>query len=312
MRPTLDIIIVNWNTRDRLLKCLNSIVTNRDSALALRRIMVVDNASRDKSMDNITELGLPLEVICNSENMGFAVACNQGAANSTADYLLFLNPDTLLVSDSLEQAITFMETPTNSNLGICGIQLKDRDGIISRSCARFPTPFSMICTSIGVDRIYKVERAHYHMSEWDHTTCSEVDHVIGAFYLIRRTLFEQLSGFDERFFVYFEDLDLSLRAHSLGWKSYYLCSTYAFHEGGGSSKAIMSMRQFYSSRSRIQYAWKHFHPWSAWAVTVSVCMIEPISRLILAAASGDRMSAKNMAIAWGKLWTYLLLNGFRK
>jgi GT2 family glycosyltransferase len=101
-----------------------------------------------------------------------------------------------------------------------------------------------------------------------------VDHVIGAFFCVRRELFEDLGGFDERFFVYLEDLDFSLRARKTGRTAYYLADAAAFHKGGGTSEQVKAHRLFYSLRSRLLYAFKHFKRYQAWIISAVTMLLE--------------------------------------
>lgn len=273
----LRIVIVNWNAGEQLRDCLCSIVQADKIGFELERVVVVDNASTDRSLDGIEALALPLEVIRNTENRGFATACNQGAWGSNADYLSFLNPDTRLFAHSLSAPIRFMESPDNQRVGICGIQLINEAGAVARSCARFPTPGMFYAAMFGLDR--RLPRLGHFMREWDHASKREVDHVIGAFYLLRQPLFEALGGFDERFFVYLEDLDFSLRARRAGWTSYYLASVSAFHKGGGTSDQVKAARLFYSLRSRLLYGFKHFSLPQAALLAAATLAIEPVTRL---------------------------------
>src|SRR5437016_1789132 len=121
MPCSLDVVIVNWNAGPQLRDCLASII-NASRGPELKRVVVVDNASTDSSLQAIHMQGLPLVVLRNERNRGFAAACNQGASGSTADYLLFLNPDTHLGSDALAEPVAFMERPQNGRIGIVGIQ----------------------------------------------------------------------------------------------------------------------------------------------------------------------------------------------
>ena len=111
MHPTLDVIIVNWNTGDDLRACLKSLANTNRSTLNVSRVVVIDNASSDGSVENLDAGDLRLVVIKNHENRGFAAACNQGAAGSSSDYVLFLNPDTLLPPDALSKPMLFLEDP---------------------------------------------------------------------------------------------------------------------------------------------------------------------------------------------------------
>ena len=303
MTPSLDIIIVNWNSGELLRDCLESIQGAANHAhFGLNRVVVVDNASSDGSIDGLEVQRLPFSVIRNAENKGFAKACNQGVEGSSADYLLFLNPDTYLNGDSLENPISFMEKDADKQIGIAGIQLLDSNGEIARTCARFPTPGRFLSKMLGLDRLFpRVFPSHF-MSEWNHQESREVDHVMGAFYLIRRFLFEELGGFDEQFFVYLEDLDLSFRAHQSGWHCFYLADTKARHKGGGTSEKVKALRLFYSLQSRVLYGYKHFSWWPATGLMLGTLLLEPWLRVGFAVASGSLVQVKETKEAYAMLW----------
>jgi GT2 family glycosyltransferase len=186
--------------------------------------------------------------ICNAENRGFAAACNQGAQGSAADYLLFLNPDTVVGDATLSSVVDFMQAPAQADVGVCGIRLVDEEGRPSTAAARFPTLPMLVGEATGLSRLGVLPRHLLTAAECRHTR--DVDQVIGAFFLIRRSLFESLGGFDERFFVYFEEVDLSYRARLAGWRSVYFAGAEAFHHGGLSSGQVRAKRLFYSLRSR--------------------------------------------------------------
>jgi GT2 family glycosyltransferase len=254
--------------------------TNRDG-FELSRVVVVDNTSMDGSADGLEDMDLPVTVIRNTDNRGFGAACNQGAGGSKADYLLFLNPDTQLFRDSLCKPIEFMEDPENQKIAIIGIQLVDKQGKVARSCARFPTPGRFFSKMLGLDRLLPSYFPSHFMTEWNHGESREVEHVTGAFFLVRRSLFEALEGFDEQFFVYFEDLDFSFRARQAGWRSFYLADVQAYHKGGGMSEQVKAKRLFYSLRSRILYGYKYFSWWSATGLMLGTLLLEPLARLVL-------------------------------
>lgn len=300
--PSVDIIIVNWNAGSLLHDCVNSIDEAKREGFELARVVVVDNASTDGSIDRLAFSHLPIQLIGNPENRGFAAACNQSALGSQADYLLFLNPDTRLFPDSLSVPLAFMERPENQSVGICGIQLIDEHAKVARSCARFPTLGMFVVQALGLSRLPWLRHLNVHMSDWTHDNTRTVDHVIGAFYLIRRSLFESLGGFDERFFVYLEDLDLSLRAHQAGWKSVYLADAQAFHAGGGTSRQVMARRLFYSLRSRLLYGFKHFKPWQGSILFFVTLLLEPVSRTVHWLLQGELPSVANTLKAYGILY----------
>jgi GT2 family glycosyltransferase len=268
-------------------------------------VIVVDNASTDTSLEELGKYPFRFRVIRNSENLGFGVACNQGALASNADYLLFLNPDTLLTEHTIIDSIKFMEDVAHANIGILGIQLVGDDDTISRTCTHFPSPVMFLAKTLGLDKVSPILFPSYNMTEWDHKTSREVDHVIGAFYFVRRSLFESLNGFDKRFFVYLEDLDFSLRAHKLGWKSFYLADTKAYHKGGGVSEQVMAKRLFYSRRSRIQYICKHFRKNTDLIIILSILILEPFMRILLACLKFSGSQITETISGYRMLWSEL-------
>jgi N-acetylglucosaminyl-diphospho-decaprenol L-rhamnosyltransferase len=287
MVKTLDIVIVNWNAGRYLDACLNSIRSIGRDGFELKRVVIVDNASSDGSVDGLDQLDLPIFLIRNPENRGFAAACNQGARGSAADYLLFLNPDMRVFVDSLRAPLGFMEEAGNAGVGICGIQLLNNQGKVSPSCSWFPTTPSLLAQMFGLDRIFPSFFPGHYLKESAHLKSGFVDQVMGAFLLIRRTLFETLNEFDERFFVYFEDVDLSYRARLKGWSSYHLGTVQAFHQGRGCSDQAKSTRLFYFLRSRILYVQKHFSLFGSSLITLVTLFVEPFCRLLWAGWRGS-------------------------
>jgi GT2 family glycosyltransferase len=302
--PSIDVIIINWNAGDQLMACLQSLASTNRQCMSLARVVVVDNASRDASLDCVEHLSpsLPMITIRNSENRGFGAGCNQGAAGSTADYLLFLNPDVRLLPESLSAPIRFLEEPHHDAIGICGVQLLDEHGCVARTCARFPSARLLLPRTLGLDRFFPSVFPDHAMTEWDHQESRQVDQVMGAFFLVRRSLFESLGGFDERFFVYFEEVDFSYRARLAGWSSFYLAEAHAFHKGGGASEQVKATRLFYSLRSRITYGYKHFSPPAALAVALATLIVEPVARLALAASHRSKREAIETLRGYGRLW----------
>lgn len=282
MTTSLDIVLVNWNAGEQLRSCLTSIAAAQQDNFSLQRVVVVDNASTDDSLAGLAAIGLPLTIIRNRTNRGFAVACNQGAAESRADYLLFLNCDTLLFARTLTAVIAFMEKPANATIGICGIRLVDEQGQPTTAAARFPTLRVMLGKMTGLSRLLPGLFPSHLMRAQEMTQSRAVDQVIGAFFLIRQNLYAACHGFDERFFVYFEEVDLALRAKAAGYRSYYLADVTAFHALGGLTKQVKARRLFYSLRSRIYYAQKHYKPWEFIILVGCTFTLEPLIRLLVA------------------------------
>ena len=303
----IDIVFVNWNAGKLLQDAVASIIKYHSGLVS--STIIVDNNSSDNSITLVEELGtdfpFELKIIKNNTNNGFGAACNQGAAAGSAKYILFLNPDAQLFEHSLTVPYNYMERPENQGVGICGIQLIEEDGHVARSCTRFPSLKTFTVNALGLNKLpfSTFKSMHMHMGDWDHLSTREVDQVIGAFYFMRRNLFEQLRGFDERFFVYFEDLDLAYRTKQAGYKSVYLADTQAFHAGGGTSSQVKATRLFYSLRSRMLYAFKHFSKPAAWAVFLCTMIWEPVVRVIIALLKGSTADAKNTVEGYKMLWS---------
>lgn len=296
----VEVIIVNWNAGRQLRACIDSVT--RYGAGLVRTTIVVDNGSIDGS--DVSVEGLPnVTLIRSGANSGFGKACNAGALQAEAEYLLFLNPDAELYADTLPKALAYMQDPVNVKVGICGVQLLDEVGCVSRSCARFPSATGFAVHAVGLDRF--LPRLGHFMAEWDHSQTREVDHVIGAFFLVRRSVFDSLKGFDERFFVYLEDLDFSYRARKAGWHSVYLANIQAFHAGGGTSNQVKARRLFYSLRSRLLYAFKHFSCSGAVVVLLVTLLIEPLPRSAQALLRRSWSGFKETWAAYGMLWRWL-------
>lgn len=313
MAPSVRVIIVNWNSGTQLRECLESFAAVSDDRVSLESVTVVDNASTDGSCDALPKTTFPLELIRNAANRGFAAACNQGAAGAQADFLLFLNPDTRLLAGSLERPAAFLKAFENAEVGIVGIQLVDESGEVARNTARSPTPLSLAGNAIGLDKILPSRFPPHFVTDWAHDETRTVDQVMGAFLMIRRELFEALGGFDERFFVYFEDLDLAIRARSRGAKSVYLASAQAFHRGQGTTASAVGTRTYLFAKSRIIFARKHFSTGGAALVIAATLLIEPPARAVSALRNGPK-SALEVLVAFAKLWANLpeILNAARR
>jgi len=296
----IDIVIVNWNSGQMLSNCVFSILNgNHDS---IGKIIIVDNGSVDGS-ENLQIESNQVLLIKNPSNYGFGKACNIGAKQGNCDYVLFLNPDTILEPNTLKKTINYMEKDSNRMVGISGIQLCYENGNVARHSGRFPSPLSFFMRSSG---LHKTFLSLDHVStEWNHLDSREVPHVIGAYYFVRKKLFNSLNGFDERFFVYLEDLDFSLRAHKLGFKTHFIATIKSVHIAGGTSRQVKAKRLFYSLRSRIIYSYKHFNFFSATLILMSVIFIEPISRTLLSIKNLSLISIINLIKSYILLFRWL-------
>ncbi len=284
MLDGVNIVIVNWNSGELLGNCLKSIAEH--GGQRVERVVVIDNGSTDGSAE-VDVTGLPLDIVRTGENLGFGKACNLGVRRGGARYVLFFNPDAELRAGALDQAIEFLEAPEGAGAGVCGIRLVDQHGHAHHHCARFPTWRSFLGSSLGLTRILKRWFPPIPLVEFDHLADRDVDHVMGAFYLMRRDLFERIGGFDERFFVYFEDLDLSYRVRQEGLRIAYRAGPTAYHKQGGTSENVKAHRLFYSLHANMIYAWKHLGRLERLVVVAITLAVEPVSRSLRAILRGS-------------------------
>ena len=298
----VDIVIVNWNAGALLRDCVAAL--DASDTVPRLNVTVVDNASADGSADNLPVAGLRLSVIRNAENRGFAAACNQGAAAGHAPLLLFLNPDARVEPHAIARALDFLAEPAQAATGIVGIRLLDRHGRTSRTCARRPTVAAMLLRTLFLDRIVPWAVPPHFMTEWDHLDTRPVDQVMGAFLMIRRDLFAGAGGFDERFFVYYEDLDLCLRAIDHGHAVVHFAKAGAVHDGGGTTSPVKDRRLFYETTSRVRFIHKWHGMAAAGTLAALIALVELPLRAIGMTARSPRdgwMVLRGAALFWRNL-----------
>lgn len=280
--PDVTVIIVNWNAGRLLGECLDSVKEAERGFDRRLEIVVVDNGSVDGSAQDAARRNA-VTVVQNSRNRGFAAACNQGAQIAKGSRLLFLNPDCRMAAGSVEASLRALDE--DPSIGVVGVALLDDEGQIHRSCYRIPTLRNFLYRISGLSSVSS-RLSDGSMRDWPHDSNRRVDHVIGAFYMVRASEFRELGGFDERYFVYLEDLDLSLRYRQRGQQCLFLASPASYHKGGGVSDQVRSARLFYATRSRILFAFKHFTAMQAWLHLAATLGVEPLARLVQLAAQG--------------------------
>jgi len=303
-QPVLSAVIVNWNGAALLARCIESLRRHANDLCC--EIIVVDNGSTDDSLAACEGLASVI-VLRNGRNLGFGAACNVGVRAARGASVLFLNPDCEVLPGSIERCLAELD---NASVGACGIALTDAKGSVARSCYHFPTPVNFVHRIFGL-HVLSPRFGDGAMTTWDHLHDADVDHVIGAFYVMRRDLFVRLGGFDERFFVYLEDLDLSRRIRQHGLRIRFLAAPASFHLGGGLSQSIKARRLFYATRSRILYAYKHFSRPQAHAHFGLSLVVEPLARsvhaLLRLSASALVETLQGFAMLWRDLPAILQL-----
>jgi GT2 family glycosyltransferase len=303
---SVDIVIVNWNTGSHLRECLDAVEEATRTQFELGQVVVVDNASTDDSLEGLEESPLPLLIARNSVNQGFGPAANQGAAAGTSDLLLFLNPDTRVVPATIDRTVAFMVDPKNSSIGICGGRMMGADGEDEFSCWRFPTFWIWVGKLTGLSYAFPWLIPMQRMTPEEVAESGIVDQVIGAYFLIRRSLFEALGGFDERFFMYLEDVDISLRARQIGYWSYFMADAPVYHIGRVSSEQVLGKRIFYLLQSRTEYARKHWPRWQASVLAFLMLVVEFPVRSVMAAIQRRPHELKHLGEAALLYGRYLL------
>lgn len=217
----LSIIIVSFNTREILKNCLKSIVGVRQSG-PQTEVIIVDNASSDGSYEMIVKDFPEFKLIVNKTNLGFAKANNVGIKQAQGEYIILLNSDTIIFSDTLSKMYNFMKENPKAGVATCRIELPN--GQLDPACHRgFPTPWASLCYFTKLEKFFpKVKLfSGYHKWYKDLKTTHEIDSCSGAFYLVRKKVIESVGLLDEDYFMYGEDLDWSYRIKQKGWKIYY-------------------------------------------------------------------------------------------
>jgi N-acetylglucosaminyl-diphospho-decaprenol L-rhamnosyltransferase len=255
----ITIVLVNYNT-GFLLDRLFSALAAAQGQLTLQTILI-DNVSRDNSLEILRRKYPAVDVIENSDNVGFGRANNQALPRMRGRYLLLLNTDAFVSRDTLVKTFDFMEQ--NPRCGILGVKLVGEDRSLQPSCRYFPTPWNVFLAANGLGRYFPWTRQIDDMT-WDHLTIRQCDWVPGCYYLVRRAVLDQVGLFDPRFFLYYEEVDHCRRARLAGWHVTYFANTEVIHIGGESSKSdtelTVSGRQIarLQAESELLYFRKHY------------------------------------------------------
>lgn len=253
----LSVIIVNFNVKYFLEQALLS-VRRASNGIAME-VFVVDNHSVDDSVAMVQEKFSEVTLIANEENVGFSKANNQAIRISKGEYVLLLNPDTVVEEDTFSKCLAFMDT--HPDAGALGVKMIDGSGkFLPESKRGFPDPFVAFAKTFGLSRLFPKSRLlnRYHLGYLDKDQTHEVDVLAGAFMLIRKEALDKAGLLDEDFFMYGEDIDLSYRISKCGYKNYYFAGTTIIHYKGESTKkgSLNYVRTFY--QAMIIFARKHF------------------------------------------------------
>lgn len=253
----VSIIIVNYNTKDLLKQTIDSVIATTNEIDY--EIIVVDNASKDRSTELIKNNYKDVILIENKENLGFSKANNIGINVSTGKYILLLNSDTVVLDDAIKECFRYMEM--NLDIGALGCKVVLKDGKLDHACKRgFPTPEASLFYMFRLHKIFPKSKnfGKYTMSYVDEDEVSEVDSLMGAFMMVRKSVIDEIGLLDEEFFMYGEDIDWCFRIKEAGYKMVYYPKVKIIHYKGASSnkKRVKTIYEFH--RAMILFYNKHF------------------------------------------------------
>lgn len=260
----LSIIIVNYNVKHFLEQCLYSVskaiaASSGNANAGEVEVIVIDNNSRDNSLNYLQPKFPGIRFIANTVNLGFAKACNQGVKQASGKYILFLNPDTILPENCFQKCIAFLES--HPDAGAAGIKMLDGSGrFLKESKRSFPSPLTSLFKLSGMSTLFPHSKifSRYHLGHLDPDKDHEVDVLAGAFLMVRKEVLDITGGFDEIFFMYGEDVDLSYRIQKTlnpvtgtYYKNYYFSGSPVIHFKGESTKreSMNYVRMFYKAMS---------------------------------------------------------------
>jgi len=297
----LSIIIVSWNSKGFLVKCIDSILTKKTKINY--EIIVVDNASTDGSTE-VLRLKYPeVVIIRNPDNFGFAKANNIGIAKASGKYICFINSDVEVLDNCIDIMYVFMEE--NTDIGIAGPKIIGKDKFVQRSCMGFPTLWNLFSRSMALDLLFPKTKifGSQMMTYWPHDSIREVDVINGCFWMVRREAMLQVGPLDETFFIYAEDIDWCRRFHESGWRVIFYPLAEAIHYGGGSS--INAPMRFYIEMQKANFLyWKKYHNFISQQLYLLLRIFHEGIRLIGHAASviirkkGRTISVEKIKRSW--------------
>jgi GT2 family glycosyltransferase len=277
----LSIIIVNWNVRDLLRDCLRSVDAGR-GALEVE-VIVVDSASADSSADMVAGEFPWVRLVRCEENVGFPRGNNIGLAQARGEYLLLLNPDTVVLDDALTVLMEYLAA--NPETGVVGPQLLNPDGSIQSSRRRFPTVATGFLESTWLEGLAPGVLRRYYALDLPDDQPAEVDWLTGACLMVPRAVYERAGGLDEGYFMYSEELDWCRRIRALGYRVVYYPRARIIHHVGKSSEQAVTARHVNFQRAKLRY-FRKYHGRAAAALLRLFLLASYAWQLALEASKG--------------------------
>ncbi|MGB0757652.1 MAG: glycosyltransferase family 2 protein [Patescibacteria group bacterium] len=254
MSVDLSIIIVSWNVRDALRDCLQSLEnTKQDISM---EIILIDNASEDGTREMLNKEFPHIDTELSSVNEGLSKPWNRAARRAKGEYLLFLNDDTVVFDHSLDMCVTYMRK--NPMTAVLGCKLLNPDLSLQPSVRRLPTLFDQTMIALKIPHFVPQVINKYLCASFDYEKTQHVEQVMGAFFMMPKSIFDKLDGFDESFFIWFEEVDFCKRVRNKDYNVTYFADASIIHQRGASFKQIPTGKlQKIFFRSLFHYFKKH-------------------------------------------------------
>ncbi|HEY3396923.1 MAG TPA: glycosyltransferase family 2 protein [Armatimonadota bacterium] len=254
--PRLSVCLVNWNTRDHLQRCLESLREHTSDLAPV--IVVVDNGSEDGSAALVAEQFPEVRLLANPDNRGYAAGTNQALAAVAAEHYLLLNPDVVVSPGSVQYLLDFLDR--HPAAGAVAPRLRYPDGRVQLTCRSFPTPDTLWYDALGLSRLFPHSRrfGKYRMSWWAHDDEREVDQPMASALLLRGAALAAVGGLDEDFPLFFNDVDLCYRLRQAGWAVWFTPQAEMTHFHGASTSQVWSQALNASERGFVCFYQKHY------------------------------------------------------
>ncbi|MGQ9501273.1 MAG: glycosyltransferase family 2 protein, partial [Anaerolineae bacterium] len=290
MSPVVSVIIVTFNTCELTRLCIESVLVDSVGVDGLIEIIVVDNASTDGTVAMIAQLFPAVKRIVNTENVGYAKACNIGMQAASGRYLLLLNSDVQVQLGALKALVHFMEV--HPEAGACGPKLLNEDRTLQPSGRPLPSFWSVALAMTRAYRLWK--RDLYIQLGRDYDQVMRVGEISGAAIMVRREVYQQVGGLDERFFAYYEDVDWCKRIGEAGYKIYYVPEAQVIHRWRGTGSSMPEVAYLAGLRSLRYYFAKHHSR----VAQVGIQLLLAGKELVMLAAAASHRRQSELRFHW--------------
>jgi GT2 family glycosyltransferase len=305
----VSIVVVNWNTRDMLRDCLHSIYDQTKNLDF--EVIVIDNASVDRSKDMVKSEYSTVILIENNRNRGFAAANNQGMAIAKGQYILLLNPDTIVLDRAIQTTIEYADQ--HPDVGVVGCQVWKNEYDVQMTCFPFPSATTMLIQFLGLRRMFPRSRLFgwIDYGGWERNTEREVDVVSGMYMLIRKDAIRNVGLMDEDYFVYSEESDWCYRFWKAGWRCVFIPNASIIHRDGGNKSTDLVKAKMYiqMQKSILIFHKKHLGKMSwlaAKSLYVIAMVLSSIMYKLLSLLRAGRVSSEKAALSYAALKYHLL------